>query len=102
MMVLETHEGWSRPDINMTVLSEEVFSNRTYVNEAFRRNVGTTFGEYLIRRRIDFVVGEMKRNTDSNIQYLFQRAGYRQRTTAWKNFHKIMGMSPSEFQATLK
>ena len=102
MLVLETHEGWCRPDINMTVLSEEVFSNRTYVNEAFHRNAGTTFGEYLIRRRIDFVVSEMKRNTETNIQELFQKAGFRQRTTAWKNFHKVMGMSPSEFLATLK
>ena len=102
MLVLETHEGWCRPDINMTVLSEEVFSNRTYVNEAFHRNAGTTFGEYLIRRRIDFVVSEMKRNTENNIQELFQKAGFRQRTTAWKNFHKVMGMSPTEYLETLK
>ena len=102
MVVLEDYRGWCRPDMNMTTLSEEVFSNRTYVNDAFHRNAGTSFGEYLVRRRIAYVVEEMKLNPKSNVQDLFQKAGFRQRTTAWKNFHKVVGMSPTEYMATLK
>ena len=99
---LEDKRAWSRTDMNMTLLSELVYSNRTYVNEAFRRNTGSSFGEYIAHHRIGFVVEEMKRNPHANVQDLFQKAGFRQRTTAWKCFHKIMGMSPTEFLETLK
>ena len=100
--ILENQEGWRNPNMNLTLLTEQVFSNRTYVSEAFRRNTGSSFGEYIAHRRIAFVVEEMKLHPDANIQDLFQKAGFRQRTTAWKCFHKIMQMSPSEYLATLK
>ena len=99
---LVERRGWCRTDMNMTLLSELVFSNRTYVSEAFRRNTGSSFGEYIAHHRIGFVVEEMKRNPDANVQDLFQQAGFRQRTTAWKCFRKIMGMSPTEYLETLK
>ena len=102
MTELEEKKGWCRTDLNMTLLSELVFSNRTYVGEAFRKHTGSSFGEYISRRRIGFVVEEMKLNPEANIQDLFQKAGFRQRTTAWRCFHKIMGMSPTVYLETLK
>ena len=102
MTELEDKKGWCRTDMNMTLLSEQVFSNRTYVNEAFRQHTGSSFSEYISHRRIAFVVEEMKLNPEANIQDLFQKAGFRQRTTAWKCFHKIMRMSPTEYLETLK
>lgn len=95
--VIEDLEGWRNPEISLNSLSEQVLSNRTYVGEAFKRNTGMTFTEYINKRRIDSVVEVLTRNPKSHIQDVFLDAGYRQRSTAWKNFHKFMGVSPTEF-----
>ncbi|MBO5708955.1 MAG: AraC family transcriptional regulator, partial [Bacteroidales bacterium] len=95
--VMNELEGWRNPEMSLNSLSEQVLSNRTYVGDAFKRNTGMTFSEYVTKRRIDDVVAVLTRNPESQIQEAFLNAGYRQRSTAWKNFHKIMGVSPTEF-----
>ena len=95
--VMDNLEGWRNPEMSLSSLSEEVLSNRTYVGDAFKRNTGMTFSEYVTKRRIDDVVDVLTRDPKAQIQEAFLNAGYRQRSTAWKNFHKIMGVSPTEF-----
>lgn len=93
---------WRNPELSLQSLSEELASNRTYVSEAFKKHAGCTFSEYIVKLRIEFVVSELKRNPQSNLQRLFSQAGYRQRTTAYRNFQKITGVSPTEFIENLK
>lgn len=102
LLIIEDNEGWRNPDINMTYLTQNLFSNRTYVSEAFKRHTGMTFSEYITKCRIDYVVEELKRNPDANIQELFIDAGYRHRSTAWRQFQKLKGVSPTEFVSSLK
>jgi two-component system response regulator YesN len=83
-------------------MSELLESNRTYVGEAFKRNTGMTFIEYLTKRRIDYVVARIKDNPKADIHELFNHVGYRQRSTSWRNFQKITGMTPTEFIDNLK
>lgn len=75
---------------------------RTYIGEAFKRNTGMTFVEYITQRRIDYVVSALKENPEVNVQGLFNYVGYRQRSTAWRNFQKITGLTPTEFVERLK
>ena len=41
-------------------------------------------------------------NPDTDIQSAFFNAGYRSRTTAWRNFKDIMGVSPADYRASLE
>ena len=100
--LMDEEDGWFNPEINQAYLAEKLFSNRTYIGEAFKRNTGMTFRDYQTKRRINYVVEQLKLNPHADIQELFFQMGYRDRTTAWRNFRKIMGMSPSEFVDTLK
>ena len=100
--LLVEQQGWRNPELSLLSLSEELASNRTYVGDAFKKFAGCTFSEYVARRRIEFVVAELKRNPQRNLQTLFSQAGYRQRSTAYRNFQKIMGVSPTEFLESLR
>lgn len=102
VMVLENEGRWRDPNLGLTFLSDELKSNRTYVGDAFKKNTGLTFVEYITKRRIDYVVGELKQNPEANIYELFVYVGYSQRTTATRNFQKITGTTPSEFVKGLK
>ena len=100
--IVESNNGWRNPDINLSSLSQQIFSNRTYVSEAFKRHTGMTFNEYLAMRRIDYVTEKLKQHPDTNIQELFIKAGYRHRSTAWRHFQKQKGVSPTEFAENLR
>ena len=97
MRIVEENEGWRNPDMDMSSLTKQLFSNRTYVGDAFKLHTGMTFGEYITKRRIDYVAERLKYNPDANIQELFIEAGYRHRSTAWRHFQKLKGVSPTEF-----
>ena len=100
--LMDEEEGWFNPEITQTDLATKLYSNRTYIAEAFKRNTGMTFKDYQIKRRIDFMVQELQHHPHTDLQDLFFRVGYRDRSTAWRNFRKVMGMSPTEFLETLK
>lgn len=100
--IMESNNEWRNPDINLSTLSQQAFSNRTYVSESFKRHTGMTFNEYLAKRRIDYVAEELKQHPDTNIQELFIKAGYRHRSTAWRHFQKQKGISPTEYIESLR
>ena len=99
--LLVEQQGWRNPDLSLQSLSEELASNRTYIGEAFKKFAGCTFSEYVAKRRIEYVVSELKRNPQWNLQRLFSSAGFRQRSTAYRNFQKIMGVTPTEYLESL-
>ena len=102
MVLLDSNDKWRSPELSLTSLSEQLESNRTYVGESFKRNTGMTFVEYITNRRIGYVVEALKRDPESNPHELFNYVGYRQRSTAYRNFQKITGMSPTLFVENLK
>ena len=102
ILLLDSNDKWRNPDLSLTSLTEQLESNRTYVSDAFKRNTGMTFIEYITHRRINYVATEMKGNQQANMQELFNYVGYRQRSTAWRNFQKITGMTPTEFVNSLR
>ena len=48
------------------------------------------------------IVAKIKDDPKADIHKLFNHVGYRQRSTAWRNFQKITGMTPTEFVNNLK
>lgn len=95
-LMVEQQE-WRNPELSLLSLSSQLASNRTYINEAFRKFAGCTFSEYIMKCRIEYIVMELQRNPQSNLESLFSNAGYLQRSTAYRNFKKVMGISPTEY-----
>ena len=102
MATLDNNDKWRSPELSLTALAELLESNRTYVGESFKHNTGMTFVEYITNRRIAYVVETLKREPESNLHALFNYVGYRQRSTAYRNFQKMTGMSPTEFLESVK
>ena len=101
-LLLDNNDKWRDPNLSLSSLSEQLASNRTYVGEAFKRNARMTFIEYLTKRRIGYVIDALQANPNADIHELLNYVGYRQRSTAWRNFRKITGMTPTEFADNLK
>jgi len=98
---VDRKEAWKNPDLTVTMLAQIVGSNKTYVHKAFSENADTTYNDYINRRRVEFIAAELRQKPNQNLEDLFYRAGYRSRTTAGRNFKDIMGVTPSDYAASL-
>ncbi len=98
---VDRKEAWKNPDLTVTMLAQIVGSNKTYVHKAFSENADTTYNDYINRRRVEFIAAELRKKPNQNLEDLFYRAGYRSRTTAGRNFKDIMGVTPSDYAASL-
>jgi len=98
---VDRKEAWKNPDLTVTMLAQIVGSNKTYVHKAFSENADTTYNDYINRRRVEFIAAELRKKPNQNLEDLFYRASYRSRTTAGRNFKDIMGVTPSDYAASL-
>ena len=100
--LMENQEVWRDPDLSLSELARLSGTNITYLNRIIKQEVGMGFKDYLNNKRIKSVASQLRRSPDLDIQEAFFNAGFRSRTTAWRNFKDIMGTTPTEFKQSLK
>ena len=99
--VIHEDDHWRNPDLSLDMLCQLLASNKDYVLRSFRQNADTTFLDYVNSLRIAYVTEELRRDPLQNQRDLFFNAGFRSKTTAYRNFCKYNRQSPSEFTASL-
>ncbi len=77
-------------------------TNSTYLNRVIQQQTGHGFKEMLNAKRVAGVAAQIEQDPDIDIQSAFFNAGYRSRTTAWRNFKDITGKSPAEYKQAFK
>ena len=92
---------WRNPDLGLETFCQLLGSNKDYVLRCFRQNANTTFLDYVNSLRIAYVTEELRRDPLQSQRDLFFNAGFRSKTTAYRNFCKYNGLSPSEFTASI-
>ena len=88
---------WKDSEITGDKLARLAGTNRTYLQQAAKELGFTGLIEMIHRRRIDYVCEQLRIDPSASIQDLFYDAGYRSRTTAWRQFSNIVGYTPTEF-----
>ena len=98
--VIHKDDYWRNPDLTLDMLCQLLGSNKDYVLRCFRQNANTTFLDYVNSLRIAYVTEELRRDPLQSQRDLFFNAGFRSKTTAYRNFCKYNGLSPTEFIAS--
>lgn len=101
-IIMDKEEGWRDPDLSLTELAHLTGTNISYLNRIIKQEAGMGFKDYLNQTRIRDVEAQLRANPRLDIQEAFFNAGFRSRTTAWRNFKDIIGVTPSEFKQSLK
>lgn len=100
--LMDEEEAWRDPDLSMDGMSRQCATNITYLNNVIKKNTGGGFKELINSKRVACVVSQLQQNPDMDVQTAFFNAGFRSRTTAWRNFKEITGVSPAEYKNELK
>ena len=100
-IVMDQEEAWRDPDLSLGDLAKRCGTNTTYLNQIIHGETGTNFKTFINTKRVDFVTKQLREHPGLDIQTAFFDAGYRSRTTAWRNFKEIVGETPTEFRQKL-
>lgn len=91
---------WQNPDLTIDDIARIVGTNRTYLQMAAKYKGYVSAMDMIHHIRIEYVCEQLRTVSSPQIQNIFYDAGYRSRTTAWRNFVNIMGCTPTEFEKT--
>lgn len=98
--VINDPDVWQNPDLTIDDIAKIVGTNRTYLQMAAKYKGYVSAMDMIHHIRIEYVCEQLRTVASPQIQNIFYDAGYRSRTTAWRNFVNIMGCTPTEFEKT--
>ena len=101
--LMDQEEVWKDPDLSLSDMSRLCATNATYLNRVIQTETNHHgFKELLNAKRVAGVAAQIEQNPDIDVQTAFFNAGFRSRTTAWRNFKEITGKSPAEYKQAFK
>jgi AraC-like DNA-binding protein len=95
--VIDDWEAWRNPNTSVETISAAVGTNRIYVARCVKEHTGLTVNDYINQKRVDYMAAELSKTANPVHKEIYFAAGYRSRQTAYRNFLKFKGVSPTEF-----
>lgn len=81
-------------DLTISMLAKELNTNRTYVSKILNQEFGETFNQLVKRYRIEHSTKLMLENKNKLFVDIATESGYTCEQSFYRNFKKIMGMTP--------
>ena len=83
-------------NLSAAELAEICHYNPAYFSRVFRKHTGLTFTEYVKRLRIRKACARLEDNQPASRLYI--QVGYTNKTTFYKHFREVTGMTPLEYR----
>jgi len=99
--VMDEWEMWRNPNTTVETVSTAVGTNRIYVARCIKEHTGMTFNDYMNEKRIAYMVSQLCLDPKQDHKHLYFDVGFRSRHTAYRNFVKFQGCSPTDFISSL-
>ena len=94
-------ENFDHDDISLNKVAERVGMSPNHFSSIFSQEMGSTFIEYLIGKRMEFAK-ELLRTTQMRSFEVAYRVGYRDPHYFSSTFKKMQGMTPKEYRMSCK
>jgi AraC-like DNA-binding protein len=96
---MEKEKTYLNPELTLSLLADQLGTNRTYLSNYISNELGTTFYDYINRLRIECKALPMLQDKEQpyTIEYIAEQAGFKSITTFRRAFKKLTGMLPSEY-----
>ncbi|SMG55700.1 response regulator [Paenibacillus aquistagni] len=88
-------------DISIQSLSQQFYTNPSYISQLFKKELGETFTAYTARLRMTYAC-ELLGSTDLMVGEIAERSGYMDYFYFTKMFKKLMGKTPSQFRTEMR
>lgn len=99
---MEKRRLYLDPQLNLQKLAYLLGTNRTQLSYTINGNTGMNFSTWLSNFRVNYLKEELLKHPEKNPLELFKKAGFTSRTSFYRQFRLITGMTPKEFQIKAK
>jgi two-component system response regulator YesN len=86
-------------NVSLHSVAEAVYISEYYLSHLFRKEMNTTFSDYLSRVRIHKAREILKNDRDIRIQEIIELVGFNDPAYFAKSFKRLTGVSPREYQS---
>jgi len=99
--LLDSPEIWMNPNMTAAELVRTMGTNHIYLLKEIKDLGYSSYSDMINRKRVEYICKELDKGTDENITNLLFEAGFRSRSTASREFKRIVGCAPSEYQKSV-
>lgn len=97
LLVMEKDRPFLNPELTISLLAKAAITNRTHLSTAINRMTGTNFSTWLVEYRVNYVIHLMTTSGSDNWDMLYEKAGFGSRTSFYRQFKQITGLTPKQF-----
>jgi two-component system response regulator YesN len=91
-----------KEDLTLKKVSDAVFISAFYLSHLFRKEMNTTFSDYLCKIRMEKAKGFLKNGKDFRIHEIAEKTGFNDPNYFAKTFKRMVGVAPKEYKKYFK
>lgn len=99
LRVMQKEKPFLNPALDLNMLARYTGTNRTMLSTSLNRETGMNFSNWLAEYRVNFLIEQLPLLADKSMNKLFQLAGFSSRTSFFRQFRQVTGMTPSQYLA---
>ncbi|MCQ2132847.1 MAG: helix-turn-helix domain-containing protein [Bacteroidaceae bacterium] len=96
--VMTEQQMFRRQNLKVTDVAQAIGSCRTYVSKMINQEYGMSFTDYINMLRVEYAKEQLRGGAaDETFEAIALDAGFSNRVSFYRNFKKVTGVSPSEW-----
>ena len=96
--LIEEKELYRRKNLRITDVASELATNKTYVSIILNNLSGESFTTMITRYRVMYAQKLLREHPDMMLDEVADQSGFSSRTTFFRNFKVVTGMTPQEWK----
>lgn len=97
LLVMEKERPFLNSELTIHLLAKMAATNRTHLSIAINRMTGNNFSVWLSEYRVNYAIHLINSEKNCNIDLLYEQAGFGSRTTFYRQFKQVTGLTPKQF-----
>ena len=100
--LIEDQQLFRRKNLRITDVADELATNKTYVSALLNNLSGEKFTSMITRLRVEYAQKLMREHPNMLLDDVADEAGFSSRTTFFRSFKTLTGMTPQEWRKSLE
>lgn len=102
LSVMKEQKPFLNPNLDLVTLSRLVGTNRTQLSTTLNRQTGMNFSRWLAEYRVHHLLSLVALRPDSDITALASESGFTSRTSFFRQFRQVTGLTPNQYRNVRK
>ena len=98
--VVTKRQLYLRHNLKVSDVAKELGTNRLYVYTAINEEMGSSFSDYINKKRVNHAIHLMRTNPQMTMYEIADLSGFSSDKSFYRNFKNITGKSPKEIRET--